>query len=218
MLHSHHNASLNVTVHSADHLADVEHFGKNDPYTQITFDYKNEKSFQKTAVQKNAGKSATWNQTLTLDNYKPEYQELYVEVLDHEKTADAPIGFAAIPLRQVLEAPGNVLSAKFDLYTPEGKQKGFITLTIALAQPGQTSATIELNAASSPQTKGTSIIIADHQHRVKGLKNKERLADGAGLALAGLAAAGAGYLLSQHKNDKKTEEAAKRDAALAGNQ
>jgi len=152
---------------------------------------------------------------LTLEHFKPEYQELYVEVLDHEKSADAPIGFAAIPLRQVLEAPGNVLSAKFDLFTPEGKQKGVITLTIALAQAGQTSAAFDHNGTSSAQIKGNSIIIADHQHRIKGLKNKERLADGAGLALAGMAAAGAGYLLNQHKDGKKAEEAAKRDATLA---
>ena len=149
-----------------------------------------------------------------MENFKPEYHELYLEVMDDEKTVDAPIGFAAIPLRQVLEAPGSALAAKFDLFRPDGKQKGTITLTLALAQPGQTLAAVDHIAGAQVQLKGQSVIVSEHQARVKSLKNKEKAADGAGLALAGIAAVGAKYLFDQHKDGKKAEEAAKRDAAL----
>ncbi|KAG0052049.1 hypothetical protein BGZ83_003033 [Gryganskiella cystojenkinii] len=213
MLHSHHDASLKITVHSADHLEDVEHFGKNDPYARFSFDFKNDKSFQKTSVKKNAGKAAVWNETVTLEHLKPEYQELYVEVMDDEKTVDAPIGFCAIPLRQVLEAPGLIRTAYFDLYSTDGKQKGTISLTLAVAQAGQPMAAAE-HISGRASIQGQSMIVAAHHLRVKGLKNKEKVADGTGLALAGMAAIGAKYLLDQHKDGKKAEEAAKKEAAL----
>ncbi|KAG0052048.1 hypothetical protein BGZ83_003032, partial [Gryganskiella cystojenkinii] len=162
---------------------------------------------------KNAGKDAVWNETVTLEHFKPEYQELYVEVMDDEKLTDAPIAFCAIPLRQVLEAPGVSRTAYFELFKPDGHQRGTISLTLTLAQAGQPAAAAE-HISGQASIKGESLNVAGHQSRVKTLKNKEKATDGAGIALAGIAAVGAKFLLDQHKDGKKAEEAAKRDAAL----
>ncbi|KAI1320810.1 hypothetical protein EDD11_009767 [Mortierella claussenii] len=201
--------SLKITVHSANHLVDVESFGKNDPYVQVSLDYKNDHSFQKTSVKKNAGKDVEFNQELTLDGYEPTVNHnLYVEVFDDEHTIDAPIGFAAIPLRQVNDAPNHSFRGKFDLFTPDGKQKGTISLTLSAVQPGHSA-----NHASydGPEQKGQSQIEADHQGRIQSLKNKEKAADGASLAVGAALAVGAKFLLDQHKDGKKAHEAAARE-------
>ncbi|KAG0367662.1 C2 domain-containing protein [Gamsiella multidivaricata] len=198
--------SLIVNVHAANHLDDVEHFGKNDPYAQISLDFTNSHSFQKTSIKKNAGKDVEWNQTLTLDGFEPSVNHnLYVEVLDDEHTADSPIGFAAIPLRQVIDAPNHSLRAKYDIFTPNGKQKGTISLTISAVQPGQQAPA----SHGGPEHKGESQIVSDHQKRFKDLANKEKAADGASLAAGAALAVGAKFLLDQHKGDKKAQEAAR---------
>lgn len=205
MFHRHHEGSLEVTIHSAQNLDDVERVGKNDAYARISLDFKHDHSFQKTFVHKNGGENPVWNQTLTLKDLKPEYHELYLEILDDELTVDAPIAFAAIPLNQVLESPNNTFSGQFDVYTPNGKTKGEVNLTIRVLQPdenGQGQVSYE-----GSDKKGTSRIDEEHQKRIKGLKNKERGADVGKAALAGLAAVGAGYLLNKHHQDEKKKKA-----------
>ncbi|KAF9112572.1 hypothetical protein BGX27_003163 [Mortierella sp. AM989] len=180
------SSSLSVYVHNADHLEDVERLGKNDPYTQITLNYEDKASFQKTATKKNGGKNPEWNQNLVLDNYdQTKHQNLYVEVFDEEKGVDEPIAFTSIPLRQVLDAPNHVYKGKFDLYNTDSKQKGTISLTISILQPGQSAGS---GAPTATEVKGYSQIETAHQKRFKSAQNKERAADGA--TLAALAAAG----------------------------
>ena len=214
MFHRHQDGSLEVTIHSAHDLDDVERFGKNDAYARISLDYKHDKSFQKTFVHKNGGENPVWNQTLTLKDLKPEYHELYLEILDDEKTIDAPIAFAAIPLNQVLESPNNTFSGKFDVYTPNGKTKGEISLTIRALQAGE-DARGQVSYDGSNQ-KGVSRIDEAHQKRVKALKNKEAAADVGGVALAGLAVIGAGYLATKQdgseKDKKEAEEKLRNEA------
>ncbi|KAF8930755.1 C2 domain-containing protein [Dissophora ornata] len=194
--------SLQVTVHRANHLDDVEHFGKNDPYAQITLNFADSHSFQKTSVKKNGGKDVEWEQTLTLEEFdQSEHHDLYVEVLDDETTVDAPIGFTAIPLHQVLDAPGRSFKGKFDLFTPDGKQKGTISLTVTVLQAGHSA-----HENDGPEVKGQSQIVSDHQKRIKALKYKEKAADGAALAGAAALAVGAKFLLDKHKDQKKAEK------------
>ncbi|KAF9122718.1 hypothetical protein BGW39_009549 [Mortierella sp. 14UC] len=204
--------TLQVTVHEANHLEDVERFGKNDPYARVALDITNTKNFQKTKTVKNAGKEAAWNQTLTLENFDPQtHPELYLEILDEETTADEPIAFTAIPLHQVLSAQGHAIRGRFDLFTVDGKQKGEILLTIAVVSPGQTE-----GHRPTTEIRGTSQIVSAHQHRIKSLKQKESAADGATLAAAAGLAVGAKFLLDQHKGAKKAEHD-EQEAAKAAN-
>ncbi|KAF9112575.1 hypothetical protein BGX27_003166 [Mortierella sp. AM989] len=194
--------TLQIYAHSAHHLEDVERFGKNDPYAQFSLDFTEKKSFQKTAVKKNAGKDVDWNQNLNIDNFDPsKHHNLYVEILDEETTADEPIGFTAIPLRQVLDAPGQSFKGKFDLFTTDSKQKGTVTLTISALKPGQSAHGVN----PTPELKGYSQIETDHQRRVKSLARKEKVAD-AGLAAAVIGGLiGAKALHDAHKKAEKTE-------------
>ncbi|KAG0249982.1 hypothetical protein BG011_008738 [Mortierella polycephala] len=197
-------STLKVTVHRADKLEDVERFGKNDPYVQASLDIKAPKSFVKTTVKKNAGKNPEWNQTLTIEEYDPNTNhELYVEILDDETTIDEPIGFLAIPLRQVVQAPNHIFKGKFDVYNLDGKAKGYIILTLAIVNSGEPAPHVDIQ-----EVQGEGNVEAAHQHRMKSLKNKEKAADG-GLIAATLGGLVAGkFLLDQHNDDKKAKEAA----------
>ncbi|KAF9112576.1 hypothetical protein BGX27_003167 [Mortierella sp. AM989] len=193
---------LRVYAHGANHLEDVERFGKNDPYAQFTLNFNDKDSFQKTVVKKNAGKHVEWNQGLNIDNYEPNLNHtLYVEVLDKETTIDQPIGFTAIPLRQVINAPNQTLKGKFDLYDSHGKEKGTISLTISAVKPGQPAN----DHTSSPEVNGYTQVETEHLKRFKSMKNKEKAAD-AGTAAAILGGIfGAKALHDAHKKTGKSE-------------
>ncbi|KAG0359453.1 hypothetical protein BG005_000757 [Podila minutissima] len=207
MLGQSHGSILTVAVHSASNLQDVETIGKQDPYFQFTLDINNPKSFQKTFVHKNAGKNPVWNQTFTVPLNGE--AELFFEIMDDETTADAVIGFAAINLSQVIHAPGGVLNAAFPVYTPAGKEKGEVTMTLTTAGiPGQCPAPASF-------ARGQSHISEAHQKRVKSIKNKERAADVGVAALGGLLAVGAGLLANKVVTDQKKEEQARRQAEEA---
>ncbi|KAG0240852.1 hypothetical protein BGW41_006607 [Actinomortierella wolfii] len=201
--------TLSLTVHGAQNLEDVETFGKQDPYFRFSLDFNNAKSFQKTFVHKDGGKNPTWNQSFTVQlNGEP---ELYIEIMDEETSVDAPIAFAAIPINQVVYAPGGSMNGVFDVFTPNGKQAGQVTLTMAVQNvPGQNTGPI--NQAS---VHGTSHINEAHQKRVKSLKTKETAADAATAGIAGIAAVGAGFLINKLVNDKEKEEKAKKEAEAA---
>ncbi|KAF9285075.1 hypothetical protein BGZ68_004170 [Mortierella alpina] len=173
--------SLKITVHKCEKLDDVEHGGKNDPYVQFSTDVKNNDLFKKhkTSVKKNAGRDPVWNETLTIENVDTnQCNELFVEVLEDDIGIDPPIGFCAIPLSQVNKAENHVFKGEFDLYTPSGKPKGTISLTIAIVTAGQAAPTC--NAA---EVKGLSQIVTDHQHRIKTMKTNEKVND-VGMAAA----------------------------------
>ncbi|KAF9165952.1 hypothetical protein BGX21_000532 [Mortierella sp. AD011] len=177
--------TINIFVHGANHLEDVERFGKNDPYAQFTLNFEDKSFFQKTATKKNAGSDVEWDQEVNLDYYNPEeHNNLYVEIYDEEASVDAPIGFAAIPLRQVRDAAHHSYKARYELFRPNGDQKGTIDLTISILKPGQEA---RAATAGKPEEKGFSELDAQHQHHIKNKRNLERAADAATL-LAGVAA------------------------------
>ncbi|KAG0362382.1 hypothetical protein BG005_005844 [Podila minutissima] len=119
--------TIQVIVHRVESLDDVEHMGKNDPYVQLTTDLTDKEGYKKTTVKKNAGRNAEFEEHLTLDSYDQQSDNyLFVEVLESDVGIDPPIGFTAIPLLQVKEAPHHALKGEFQLYTPKGKEKGSI--------------------------------------------------------------------------------------------
>ncbi|KAF9147628.1 hypothetical protein BG015_010704 [Linnemannia schmuckeri] len=216
MLHLHTDSVLEVTVHSARGLKDVERFGKNDAFARISVDVDNSKQYEKfkTEVKKNSGSDPSWEQSFDIREVEDKHTDLYVEVLDDDNGADAPIAFAAIPLQQVKEAPNQSLSALYDLYNDHGVAQGQISLTIRIVQPGQVSSgniTYDGNF-----NKGLSRVDEEQKKRFKKLRLKETATDvGGATVLGGIAALGAGFLASQAR---KNEEAKKRDEALAENQ
>lgn len=203
--------TLTVTAHGAQNLQDVETIGKQDPYVRFSTDFNNAKSFQKTFVHKDSGKTPTWNQTFSF--VLAGEPELYVEIMDEETTADAVIAFAAIPINQIVHAPGGSFNGIFDVYTPSGKPQGEINLTlVAHNVPGQNTSPV--NPASQP-VKGTSHISIEHQKRIKSLANKEMASDVGTAAFGGLLAVGAGLLANKLVNDNKKEEERKKEAERA---
>ncbi|KAF9122717.1 hypothetical protein BGW39_009548 [Mortierella sp. 14UC] len=203
--------TLSITAHGAQNLQDVETIGKQDPYVQFSVDINNPKSFQKTYVHKDAGKTATWNQSFSIPLAGE--PELFVEIMDEETTADAVIAFAAIPINQVVHAPGGVFNGIFDVYTPSGKAQGEINLTLAAHNvPGQNTGVAQ---QGGQPVKGTSHISEVHQKRVKSLANREKAADAGTAAFGGLLAVGAGLLANKLVNDNKKEEEARKEAERA---
>jgi len=204
----HQGPTLVIVAHGAQTLFDVELIGKQDPYFQFSLDVNNPKSFQKTFVHKDAGKTPTWNQTFSVPLAGE--PELFVEIMDEETTADAVIAFAAIPINQVVHAPGGTMHGVFDVYTPAGKPAGELNLTLTAHNvPGQNAAFA--GQAAAP-VKGTSHISEVHQKRVKSIKNKELAADVGTAAVTGLLAVGAGFLANKLINDNRKEEEAKKEA------
>ncbi|KAF9541093.1 hypothetical protein EC957_003420 [Mortierella hygrophila] len=190
--------TLKVTVHQAEHLEDVERFGKNDPYARISLavDFKHS---AKTQTVKNAGKEAAWNKTLELTDFNPqEHDTLYLEILDEETTADEPIAFTAIPLHQVLSAQGHAIRGRFDLHTVKGKAKGEVLLSIVVVSPGQTE-----GAHPQSEIRGTVKLDSAQQNRINSLVRKEKAADVGTAALLFGAALGAKALHDAHKDSKK---------------
>ncbi|KAK3841676.1 MAG: C2 domain-containing protein, partial [Linnemannia gamsii] len=203
--------TLSITAHGAQNLQDVETIGKQDPYVQFSVDPQNAKSFQKSYVHKDAGKTPTWNQSFSIPLAGE--PELFVEIMDEETTADAVIAFCAIPINQVVHAPGGVFNGIFDVYTPSGKTQGEINLTLTAHNvPGQNTSPAQ---QGGQPVKGTSHISEIHQKRVKSLANKEKAADAGGIAFGGLLAVGAGLLANKLVNDNKKEEEAKKEAERA---
>jgi len=193
--------TLKITVHEASKLEDVERFGKNDPYVQVSLNFKDKKSYQKTKTIDNAGKEAAWNQTLTLENYDPQQQpELYVEIFDEETGPDEPIAFAAVPLHQVLSAQGHAIRGRFDLFNDDGKLKGEILLTIVVIAPGQTE-----GHRPTSEIRGQSQIVTEHLNHIKSLERLEKGADAAKIALVAGALFGAKAVHDASKDKKKVE-------------
>ncbi|KAF9112574.1 hypothetical protein BGX27_003165 [Mortierella sp. AM989] len=191
--------SIQVYVHSAGHLEDVERFGKNDPYARVMLDLEDKATFVKTSTKKNAGTNPEFNQSLLISSYNADRNEkLYIELLDEETTADEPIAFAAIPLNQVKSSPNQILKGKFDLYTADGKQRGTITLTIAILAFGQEQ---HSHDAGGQEIKGYSEIDTEQQKRIKSLQNKERAGD-----LAVAAAIGGGLFAAKSALGGKEEK------------
>ncbi|KAF9408727.1 hypothetical protein BGZ94_002215 [Podila epigama] len=198
---------LHVEVRSASELDDVERFGKNDAYAQVALDLIQKNAFQKTPVRKNSGSNPVWNSNFVLEGVTHSHHSLYVEILESDLGADAPIGFAAIPLDQVDNAKNKKLNGVFQLYTPSGKEKGEIKLGLSLHDDISDITSIDEDVA---EVRGRSEIQIEHQKRIKSLKLKETAQDAATTALAaGVLAYGVSTLLG----GKKAAPATDRDAS-----
>jgi hypothetical protein len=117
-------------------------------------------------------------------------------------------------LNQVKESHNQSLSARYDLYNEHSLVQGQVSLTIRIVNPGQeSSGRITYDGSFK---KANSVVDEEQKKRFKKLILKEKAADvGGAAALGGFAALGAGFLANHMK---KSEEAKKRDEALAEDQ
>ncbi|KAI8983987.1 C2 domain-containing protein, partial [Mycotypha africana] len=200
MLHHGNNTSLSIHVIAASDLKDVETLGKNDPYVQCTLDYNNKNAYLRTSTKKDAGNSATWNEAFnTALNGEA---DLFVEVLDEERSVDEVIGFAAIPLNQVVNAPGAHLNAIFDIYDTKENRAGQIHLQL-VAQGFPNSQPPNFN---SEPIRGQSYVEEGHRARMKSTNRKAAGVTVGGALLGGALAVGAGFLGKKLYDDRKAED------------
>lgn len=204
MLHSHSSASLSIHVSSATELVSAQTFGKQDPYLQFSLDYNQKDTFLKTFTHKNAGENATWNQTFTMSLNGEE--NLYVEVLDEESTVNEVIGFAAIPINQVVHAQGANMNGLFEIYNVKGERAGLLNLHLAaLGFPNSQTPNFDCEPV-----RGQSFLHEGHCVRMKSTKNKATGVAVGGAILGGALAIGAGFLgkklYDNHQEAEREEE------------
>ncbi|KAI8364726.1 C2 domain-containing protein [Radiomyces spectabilis] len=199
------STSLTVVVNSASNLAKVETMGKNDPYVQFSLNYEDKNSYQKTFTQKNSGEEATWNQSFTLPLNNE--ADLFLEVMDEESTIPELIGFAAIPIRQVVHSQNATFFGSFDIFTLKGENAGKVILTlIAQGFPNSPQGETTIQYIGEPP-RGQSYIHEGHKERAKSLRNKGRAADAAaGILGAGFAIGGALLGHKIYKDHQSAEE------------
>jgi hypothetical protein len=93
--------TLILHIHYAEHLMDVQTFGKQDPYVVV----KCAKEKHKTRVCENGGRNPNWEMSFCF-NLDGRDESLHFKVKDKEPTKDRMIGRADIPLRQILHPNG----------------------------------------------------------------------------------------------------------------
>lgn len=199
--------SLSLTFHSAFDMVNVEMMGKQDAYCQFSLNFKDKNSFQRTFTHKNCGKNASWNQSFEIPLAGE--PELYVEVFDEEKGVDEVIGFAAIPINQVVESPGGSLNGLFEIFTVSAKPAG--TLHITLTARGYNSPP---GGCTAEPIQARSYINEEHQQRIKSMRNKAIGTEIGTAVLGGALAIGAGFLgyKAYHDHEKKeAQEQAERE-------
>ncbi|KAL0076406.1 hypothetical protein J3Q64DRAFT_1647701 [Phycomyces blakesleeanus] len=202
------STTLTIVAHGASELINVETMGKQDPFLQFSLDYTNAKSYQKTFTHKKAGAEATWNQTFVLPlQGQP---DLYIEVMDEESTFAEVIGFAAIPINQVVHAQGATFNGIFEIFAVNGKRAGQVHLTLS-AQGFPNSVT---QSFEQQVIRGQSYIKEEHLKRVKSLRNKALGTDIAMGVLGSALAVGVGFLGKKTYSDhqKAEEEEAQKEA------
>lgn len=196
--------SLSIHVTSATELVSVQTFGKQDPFFQFALNYEEKDNFVKTFTHKNAGENATWNQTFNVSiNGEP---DLFVEILDEESSVDEVIGFAAIPINQVVYAEGAYLNGLFELFDTKGERAGLVNLQLA-AQGFPNSRTPDFD---SEPVQGQSYLHEGHCQRMKSSEKKATGVTIAGGLFGGALVIGAGLLAKKLYDDKQEEEEAQR--------
>jgi hypothetical protein len=216
MLNANQGPTLSITAVSGINLLNKDMVGKQDPYAQFSLDPHNPKAFQKTFTHKDAGKNATWNQSFDLPLHGE--PDLYVEVFDEDPTADEVIGFAAIPINQVVYAPGGSFNGVFDIYQINGKGAGEVRLVLTVQglpnAPSSPGSGFGYQQQQQQPTRGQSYINENHAKRIKTLRNKAIATDVGIATLGGALAVGAGLLGSRFlDNHHKEEENRKHEAA-----
>ncbi|KAI8342787.1 hypothetical protein BC941DRAFT_413840 [Chlamydoabsidia padenii] len=203
-LHSE-SQSLVVNAVGANFLKDGQKLGTQDPFLRFGLNLEDKKSFQKTYTSKNGGKTPSWNQSFTLSLLGE--QNLYIEVLDEETTSAALIGFAAIPINQVVHAQGASINGLFEVYDVNSNVVGEVNL-ILIAKG------FENSSNEQPQAnpiRGTSFVHEEHLKQCKSVRNKEHAAEAGVAVLGGALAIGAGLLGKKLYDDHKKEEEEKKE-------
>ncbi|KAG0267305.1 hypothetical protein DFQ27_008865 [Actinomortierella ambigua] len=186
------NKTLDVHVHSASGLKDVERHGKNDPFVRFYMGvHHDHKDSVKTFAAHNAGVNPVWNQTVHIENLSPDAHVLYLEIMDRDRGGvDDPIAFAAISLSQVENLDGP-FSGSFTVYDIEGNPHGSIDLTLRIRSKDEPSLDRD-SCAELTRVQGKSLIIPEHKKHMRHLKFKDQLDNvaklGIGAGLAGMAA------------------------------
>ncbi|ORZ15085.1 hypothetical protein BCR42DRAFT_416364, partial [Absidia repens] len=197
--------TLILNAVGANFEKDGQKLGSQDPYLQFSLNAEDKKSFQQTHTAKNGGKAPSWNQTFTLPlNNEP---DLFIEVLDKETTADALIGFAAVPINQVVNAQGAAMNGLFEVYDVKGNVIGEVNLVLQ-AQGFQNSSNQQ---PPSTPTRGQTYVHEVHQKRCKSLRTKEHAVAGGAAVLGGALAIGAGFLGKKLYDDHKKDEQEEHD-------
>ncbi|KAG0226659.1 hypothetical protein BGW42_003489 [Actinomortierella wolfii] len=166
---------LDVTVHRANKLKDVERFGWNDPYVRFFLHHSDpDKAAFRTHTIQNGGRSPVWNTTLTLDYLTEETKYLFLEILDFEKKrADRLIGFAAIPLVQVRKHNLNHrYTATYDVFDADGKAHGTISLSLRIRLDDDCQEDEFKFDEKVHKEKGLSLIEDEHWIRINSITGK----------------------------------------------
>ncbi|KAG0224476.1 hypothetical protein BGW42_005073 [Actinomortierella wolfii] len=183
--------TLDVHVHSASGLKDVERHGKNDPFVRFYMGiHHDHKDSVKTFTAQNAGVVPVWEQTLHIENLSPDAHVLYLEIMDNDRGGvDDPIAFAAISLSQI-EGRTTPFSATFTVYDVDGKPHGTIDLTLLIRSQDEPPLSRD-NCVGLTRVKGSSLIIPEHKKHMQHLKFKDTIDNvarlGVGAAIAGVA-------------------------------
>lgn len=196
--------TLSIHVTSATELISVQTFGKQDPFFQFALNYEEKDNFVKTFTDKNAGENPTWNQSFTVSLHGE--PDLFVEILDEESSVDEVIGFAAIPINQVVYAEGAYMNGIFKLFDTKGEPAGFVNLQLA-AQGFPNSRTPDFNCEP---IQGQSYVHEGHCARMKSSEKKATGVTVAGGLLGAGLAIGAGFLAKKLYDDQQEEEEAQR--------
>ncbi|CEP13274.1 hypothetical protein [Parasitella parasitica] len=198
--HTTQKTSLTINAVSAYELRKVQRIGKQDPFLQFSLDFTNKEGFLKTFTHKDGGEKATWNQSFTIELNGEE--NLYVEILDKEKTFDEVIGFAAIPINQIVHANGSYLNGLFTVFDTKREKAG--TVHLQFSTTGFPSS--ETPNFNTQPIQGQSYVHEEHCARMKSQDKKDTgIAIAGGLLGVGLAA-GAAYLGKKVYDDHQKKE------------
>ncbi|XXG80649.1 hypothetical protein AAC387_Pa09g1465 [Persea americana] len=140
---------LDLTLISAKDLKDVNLFSKMDVYAIATLS-NDPRSKQRTSVDKDGGKSPTWNfhMKFFIPTTNPDGLVLHIQLKSERTLGDRDVGEVHIPIKELLEVSPSDPStaAKFVSYQvrkPSGKPKGILNISykigdkVAPPQPPQ---------------------------------------------------------------------------------
>ncbi|KAF9577512.1 hypothetical protein BGW38_007230 [Lunasporangiospora selenospora] len=162
--------TLDITVHRANGLDDIDKFGGNDPHVFAFINLNETEKGAKTDAAEDI-KDLKWEQTLRIENLADNTTHVYVEVMDGGVTSNKPIAYAAIPLSQVGQAPDNTFAGEFKMFDKDGRRRGVVILTLRLRKSEDPSNDFE----EGELQQGISEVHSKHQERFNYLQNKEKL-------------------------------------------
>ncbi|RWR95306.1 C2 calcium-dependent membrane targeting [Cinnamomum micranthum f. kanehirae] len=155
---------LDLTLISAKDLKDVNLFSKMDVYAVATLS-NDPRSKQRTSVDKDGGKSPTWNFPMKffIPTANPDGLVLHIQLKSERTLGDRDVGEVHIPIKELLEVSPSDPStaAKFVSYQvrkPSGKPKGILNISykigdkVAPPQPPQPPAITTHQRSDEPVT------------------------------------------------------------------